>query len=59
MSAARGLSMLSRHDAARVWQAAQRHSARVGLVVGIALVTGWRVPEVARRLRRLSQGVTR
>jgi len=59
MSAVRSPRVLSHREAARVLHAALTYSAWAGLIVGLALVTGWRVPEVARRLRRLSQGVTR
>jgi hypothetical protein len=51
--------VLSQDEAARILRAAMARSGWVGLVVGVALVTGWRLPEVARRLRSLSQGVTR
>jgi len=59
MSSGRSPSGLTQDEAARVLRAAMSRSAWAGLVVGIALVTGWRVAEVARRLRSLSQGVTR
>ena len=61
MSPRRGPGVLSRREASRILKAAQQSSpsARAGLVVGLALVTGWRVSEVARRLRGSSQGVTR
>ena len=59
MSAGRSPSVLTQDEAARVLQAAMARSASDGLVVGVALVTGWRVPEVARRLRWLSGGVSR
>jgi hypothetical protein len=35
------------------------HSGSAALLVGVALVTGWRLPEVVRRLRWLGQGVTK
>jgi integrase len=59
MSAVRSPRFLSHAAAARVLQAAMARSAWDGLVVGIALVTGQRVPEVVHRLRWLGQGVTR
>ena len=59
MSPRRSLGVLSRCEAGRILKAAQPESALAGLVVGLALVTGWRVSEVARRLRGLSQGVKR
>ena len=59
MSAGRSPSVLTQDEAARVLQAAMDHSGWAGLVVGVALVTGWRLPEVVRRLRWLGQGVTR
>jgi hypothetical protein len=51
--------VLTQDEAARVLEAAMARSAWDGLVVGIALVTGWHIADVARRLRSLSQGVTR
>ena len=59
MSAARSPRFLSHDEAARVLQAAMARSAWDGLVVGLMLVTGWHIAEVARRVRSLSQGVTR
>jgi integrase len=59
MSAARSPSVLTQDEAARVLQAAMSRSAWDGLVVGLMLVTGWHISEVAHQLRRLSQGVTR
>jgi integrase len=60
VSAVRNPRVLSHREAARLLQAARAHSAWAGLVVGVALVTGWRIPEVTRRLRRLTpKGVTR
>jgi integrase len=59
MSGAHGPRVLTQDEAARVLHAAMARSAWDGLVVGLMLVTGWRVAEVARRLRSLSQGVTR
>jgi hypothetical protein len=59
MSAGRSPSVLTQDEAARVLHAAMARSAWDGLVVGLMLVTGWRLPEVTRRLRWLGQGVTR
>lgn len=59
MSAVRSPRVLSHEEAARVLQAAMARSAWDGLVVGIALLTGQRVPEIVHRLRWLCQGVTR
>ena len=57
MSAVQRPRGLSREDAAVLLQAAMARSAWDGLVVGLMLVTGWRVSKVAGALRRL--GVTR
>lgn len=59
MRAVRSPRFLTQEEAARVLQAAMARSAWDGLVVGIALVTGQRVPEIVHRLRWLGQGVTR
>ena len=59
MSAGRSPSVLTQDEAARVLHAAMAGSAWDGLVVGLMLVTGWRVAEVVRRLQSLSQRVTR
>ena len=59
MSAVRRSRVLSRRESARVLRAAVSRSAWAGLVVGLMLVTGWHISEVARRVRSLSQGVTR
>ena len=59
MSAGRSPSVLTQDESARVLRAAVSRSAWAGLVVGLMLVTGWHIAEVARRLRSLSQGVTR
>jgi integrase len=59
MNAARSPSVLTQDEAARVLHAAMARSAWDGLVVGLMLLTGWRVAEVARRVRSLSQGATR
>jgi RNA polymerase subunit RPABC4/transcription elongation factor Spt4 len=55
MSPGRSPSVLTQDEAARVLHAAMARSAWAGLVVGLMLD----VSEVARRLRSLSQGVTR
>ena len=57
MSAGRSPRFLPQDEAARVLHAAMARSAWDGLVVGLMLVTGWRVSKVAAALRRL--GVTR
>ena len=59
MSAVGSPRVLSQDESARVLRAAMSRSAWAGLVVGVALVTGWHISEVARRVRSLSQGVTR
>jgi integrase len=59
VSAVRSPSVLTQDEAVRVLHAAMARSAWDGLVVGLMLLTGWRVAEVARRVRSLSQGVTR
>jgi len=59
MSPVRRRRVLSQREAARVLHAALSRSAWDGLVVGLMLVTGWHISEVARRVRSLSQGVTR
>ena len=59
MSAGGSPRVLSQDESARVLQAAMVRSAWDGLVVGLMLVTGWHIAEVARRLHWLSQGVTR
>jgi hypothetical protein len=51
--------VLTQDESARVLHAAMARSAWDGLVVGLMLVTGWHISEVARRLHWLSQGVTR
>jgi hypothetical protein len=47
--------VLSRHEAARVWQAAACESAWAGLVVGLALATGWTATAVAQALGFLQE----
>jgi integrase len=59
VSARRSPAVLSRREAGRILKEAQSQSAQAGLVVGLALVSGWRISEVARRLRGLRPGVTR
>jgi integrase len=56
MSAGRSPSVLTQDEAARVLQAALSHSAWDGLVVGLMLVTGWTVAEIAQAVRRLQAG---
>jgi hypothetical protein len=59
VSAGRSPSVLTQAEAARVLEAAMARSAWDGLAVGLMLVTGWHIADVAHRLRSLSQGVTR
>ena len=59
MSAVGSPRVLTQDESARVLRAAMSRSAWDGLVVGLMLVTGWHISEVARRLHWLSQGVTR
>jgi hypothetical protein len=54
MSAVRRPRVLSCDEAASVLQAAMARSGWAGLVVGLLLVTGWTVAEVAGAVRRLS-----
>jgi hypothetical protein len=56
MSAARSPSVLTQDEAARVWHAAAGRSAWASLVVGLILVTGWTVAEIAQAVRRLQAG---
>lgn len=48
--------VLSRDEAARVWQATAGRSVEVRFVVGLLLVTGWTVAEAAHALRSLQAG---
>ena len=56
MSPGRSPSVLTQDEAARILQAALARSAWDGLVVGIALVTGWTAAEIAQAVRRLQAG---
>jgi hypothetical protein len=56
MNAARSPSVLTQDEAARVLQAAMSRSAWDGLVVGLMLVTGWTVAEIAQAVRLLQAG---
>jgi hypothetical protein len=56
MSSGRSPSVLTQDEAARVLHAAMARSAWDGLVVGIALVTGWTEAEIAQAVRWLQVG---
>jgi hypothetical protein len=48
--------VLTQDESARVLHAAMARSAWDGLVVGLMLVTGWTVAEIAQAVRRLQAG---
>jgi integrase len=56
MSPGRSPGVLTQDEAARVLQAAMARSAWDGLVVGLMLVTGRTVAEIAQAVRRLQAG---
>jgi integrase len=56
VSAGRSPRVLTHDEAARVLEAAMARSAWDGLVVGLMLVTGWTVAEIAQAVRRLHAG---
>ena len=56
MRPGRSPRVLTQDEAARILQAALARSAWDGLVVGIALVTGWTAAEIAQAVRWLQAG---
>jgi hypothetical protein len=56
VSAVRRSRVLTQDEAARVLRAAMARPGWAALVVGVALVTGWTVAEVAQAVRRLQAG---